>query len=72
MGSRDATRRAFAVCLISDRDQWMDMIANRNRTSHTYNQATADQITSAVIEHYHPLFLQLADRLTQLKDNQIP
>ncbi len=68
MGSRDATRQAFAVGLISQGDQWMDMIANRNRTSHTYNKATADAIVSAVLERYFPLFEQLEKRLEQLRD----
>lgn len=68
MGSRDATRQAYSVGLITEGEQWMDMIANRNRTSHTYNKATAEAIVSAVIERYHPLFVALADRLEQLRD----
>ena len=67
-GSRDATRRAFSVGLISEGEQWMDMIANRNRTSHTYNKATAVLISEAVIEHYQPLFVELANRLEALRD----
>lgn len=70
LGSRDATRQAFAIGLISEGEQWMDMIANRNRTSHTYNQVTADAIVSAVLERYHPLFKALESRLQQLKDAQ--
>lgn len=66
-GSRDATRGAFSVGLIADGEQWMDMIANRNRTSHTYNMATAIKIANAVTEHYHPLFCKLADRLEALR-----
>lgn len=68
MGSRDATRRAFAVGLITDGEQWMDMIANRNRTSHTYNESTARQIAEAITERYHVLFCQLAERLESLRD----
>lgn len=68
MGSRDATRRAFALGLINDGEVWMDMIINRNRTSHTYNKATANQISQAVTERYYPLFRQLAERLEQLRD----
>jgi len=67
-GSRDATRGAFSVGLITDGEQWMDMIANRNRTSHTYNKATAIEIADAVTEYYHPLFCKLADRLEALRD----
>ncbi len=68
MGSRDATRQAFNVGLITDGAQWMDMIANRNRTSHTYNKETAEAIVTAVLERYHPLFCQLEQRLSQLRN----
>lgn len=68
MGSRDATRRAYTLGLITDGAEWMDMIVNRNRTSHTYNKATASQISQAVTERYYPLFCQLAERLEQLRD----
>ena len=37
-GSRDAIQLAFKRGLISDGDAWMEMIKDRNRTSHTYNQ----------------------------------
>ena len=36
--SRDATRQAFQTNLIEDGDGWMEMIAKRNLTSHTYNK----------------------------------
>ena len=68
LGSRDATRKAFSVGLITEGEQWMDMIASRNRTSHTYNKETAQQIVNAVLKHYYPLFKQLEQRLTQLKE----
>lgn len=70
MGSRDASRKAFAVGLVSDGEQWMDMIANRNRTSHTYNKVVAQQIAEAITERYTPLFCQLAERLLALQDNE--
>ena len=70
MGSRDATRQAFKVDLISDGELWVDMIVSRNRTSHTYNQATADQISSAVLEQYYPLFCQLAEKLRSLRETE--
>ena len=41
-GSRDATREAFALQLIENGELWMDMIRSRNKTSHTYNEETAD------------------------------
>ncbi|WP_221793165.1 nucleotidyltransferase substrate binding protein [Oceanobacter mangrovi] len=68
-GSRDATRKAFEVGLIADGSVWMDMIASRNRSSHTYNQATANAILAAITGSYQPCFQQLADKLNELKDD---
>ena len=68
MGSRDATRKAFSVGLISSGDVWMDMIASRNRSSHTYNKETARQIVNAVLTEYQPLFVALAAKLASLQE----
>ncbi len=70
MGSRDATRKAFSVGIIEQGDVWMDMIASRNRSSHTYNKETAEQIVEAIIEHYYKQFVALASRLEVLKVEQ--
>ncbi len=69
-GSRDATRKAFELGLIGEGAVWMDMIASRNRTSHTYNQATADAIASAITQQYQPQFLALADKLQALQEQE--
>lgn len=55
-GSKDATKEAFAAGLIFDGEVWMDMIASRNKTSHTYNETTADAIFMKVIQTYYPCF----------------
>ena len=68
-GSRDATRKAFSVGLINEGAIWMDMIASRNRTSHTYNKATADAIVEAVLKQYYQQFCQLNLRLQAIKDD---
>jgi nucleotidyltransferase substrate binding protein (TIGR01987 family) len=65
-GSRDATREAFKLELIQDGETWMDMINDRNRTSHTYNQATADQIANNITQRFFPLFLDLRDTMEKL------
>jgi nucleotidyltransferase substrate binding protein (TIGR01987 family) len=66
-GSRDATREAFRMGLVSDGDTWMEMIKSRNQTSHTYNQSVADDIADKIIRLYSPLFLQLQKTLEGLK-----
>jgi nucleotidyltransferase substrate binding protein (TIGR01987 family) len=58
-GSKDATREAFKVALITDGEQWMAMIQSRNISSHTYDERTADQLASVIIKQYFPLFVSL-------------
>ena len=71
-GSRDAIRKSFALGLIEDGENWMDMLTSRNKTSHTYNQETADEICLAVVEVYFPLFVQLKEKLGSIDYVQSP
>lgn len=68
MGSRDATREAFARGVIADGEGWMQMIKSRNLTSHTYNRDVADEIAGLVVSRYYQLFLDLEERLEGLSD----
>lgn len=65
-GSRDAVREAFNKGLIGDGDGWMNMIRSRNQTSHTYNQAVADEIADAIVQIYAPLFHSFLARMAAL------
>lgn len=62
-GSRDAIREAFANGLIDEGEQWMQMLKDRNRTSHTYNEETAREILKNILALYHPLFAGLLERM---------
>ncbi len=66
-GSRDAIRKAFQLNLIDDGENWMDMLISRNRTSHTYNKETADEICRAVKNVYYSLFQKFDKKMRQLK-----
>jgi nucleotidyltransferase substrate binding protein (TIGR01987 family) len=57
-GSRDAIRKAFTSKLINDGEGWMDMLQSRNKTSHTYNEETAEEITNAVLTRHNTLLKQ--------------
>jgi nucleotidyltransferase substrate binding protein (TIGR01987 family) len=41
---REALRTALRLGWIGDDPLWLDMLDSRNRTSHTYNEATAEAI----------------------------
>lgn len=55
-GSRDAVRESFNKGLITNGEGWMEMIKSRNQTSHTYNQAIANEITEQIVNVYAALF----------------
>ncbi len=67
-GSRDASREAFKNGLIQDGEVWMEMIQSRNRTSHTYNQEIAQQISQRVIEFYYPAFELFVKKMEEIKE----
>ena len=58
-GSRDAFKLANERGLIRDGKEWMKMIENRQRTSHTYNQETADDIAELILNIYVSKFNEL-------------
>ncbi|WP_448530543.1 nucleotidyltransferase substrate binding protein [Raineya sp.] len=65
-GSKDATREAFAAGLIINGEVWMDMIISRNKTSHTYNEDTAEEIFFRIVQQYYPEFLQFKKRMEEI------
>ncbi len=68
-GSRDAIRKAFQLGIIEDGEVWMDMIKSRNRTSHTYNEETAKEISKTVVSMYYNAFQKMNDQLDIFKND---
>ncbi len=70
-GSRDASREAFQLNLISDGSVWMDMIGSRNKTTHTYNEETADEIYYRILDDYYPAFLDFQKNMDTRRSRNI-
>lgn len=70
-GSRDTTREAFHIELIKDGDIWMDMISSRNKTSHTYNEETANEIFTKIINKYYPAFGEFQKGMQALAEDKL-
>lgn len=62
-GSKDATREAFNLGLISNGENWMEMIESRNQSSHTYNIEVADEIVKKIISDYIQRFKEFEDTM---------
>jgi nucleotidyltransferase substrate binding protein (TIGR01987 family) len=64
-GFVNATRAAFAAGLIENGDAWMEMIKDRNLTTHTYDVRTANKISSAILSSYGEEFGKLQQRFAK-------
>jgi nucleotidyltransferase substrate binding protein (TIGR01987 family) len=65
-GSRDAIQLAFKRGLIADGETWMEMLKDRNRTSHTYNRKTADEIAENILNRYYPVYIELKNTFEKM------
>jgi nucleotidyltransferase substrate binding protein (TIGR01987 family) len=70
IGSKDVSRAAFKNGLIEQGEYWMEMIAARNLTSHTYNPEVAQEIVRNIQEKFYPEFDLMAKKFTVLHVQQ--
>ena len=66
VGSKDSTRQAFKSNLISDGETWMEMRRVRNLTSHTYDEALAEETFGSIIKSFFPAFEKFTIKFTKL------
>lgn len=64
LSPRDCLRTAFRLSLVEDDPAWMAMIEDRNRTTHTYDEASARAIYTALTGHAR-LLAALLNRLRE-------
>ncbi|MBN2819497.1 MAG: nucleotidyltransferase substrate binding protein, partial [Bacteroidales bacterium] len=55
----------FKINLIADGEAWMDMLQSRNRTSHSYDEDTAEEIIQAILTRYVSRFDDLLKSLSE-------
>jgi nucleotidyltransferase substrate binding protein (TIGR01987 family) len=65
-GSKDATRLAFNRGLINEGESWMNMIKDRNLSSHAYDEEISEQIFSRIVNTYFTLFRQFEIKMNGL------
>ncbi len=60
---KEVMRKAFAAGIVDDGSSWIDLLNDRNRTSHLYDSATAAEIFASIKSVYLPMFESLLARL---------
>lgn len=51
---RETVKQAFQIGLIDNGHAWMDALADRNLTTHTYNEELANKMTEEILNIYLP------------------
>jgi nucleotidyltransferase substrate binding protein (TIGR01987 family) len=65
---RDSVRTAFQLGLIREHPDWFRMLEDRNLTSHTYNEATAETIYSHLPTYLRLIRQTHAEMTLRVKD----
>ena len=58
---RAVLKEAYAAGYIKDEKGWNDIITSRNLTSHVYDEETAIDVASKIVQEYLPTLHTLAD-----------
>lgn len=50
---KQTIKEAFGIGILKNGQVWLDMLNDRNRTSHTYNQLDANEIYENIVNIYY-------------------
>ena len=59
-------KEAFKIGLLEDGEIWLDMLDDRNLTSHTYDEETAKEIYRNIISKYEEQFIKLENKIEEV------
>jgi len=67
---REALKIALSIGIINqeDEDTWLQMLKDRNSTSHLYNEKTANEICERTLRNYLALFRATREKLLNIKN----
>lgn len=63
---RSVIKEAYKQKLIKDGEVWLDILEDRNLTSHAYDENTANRIKDNIINKYIDKFEEFIDRIKEL------
>lgn len=65
---KSSVREAFKIGIIENVNTWIEMLDDRNLTSHTYNQLIADEIYERIVNQYYK---ELKNNFEFLKNKEV-
>ena len=63
---RTIFKKAYVNNLISDDKVWINLLEDRNSTSHIYNENLADEVADRIVKYYVDAIGELVDNLKKL------
>lgn len=64
-GAHDAIRKMVELEIIEDKE-WIGMIEDHNRTSHTYNSNIVEEIYTHIVNIYYPLLVKFESKIIKI------
>lgn len=68
LSPRNAIKKAFETGLIEEGNDWMDLLIDRNLTTHTYDEQKVAELEKLIKERYFPLFNSLKLKFDSLAE----
>jgi nucleotidyltransferase substrate binding protein (TIGR01987 family) len=65
---RSALKKAFEIGLIEHGHSWMDLLSDRNLTSHTYDEQKATELEMLIHQKYFPILQALHTKFKEKID----
>jgi nucleotidyltransferase substrate binding protein (TIGR01987 family) len=65
---RNAFKKAFEIGLIENGQSWMELMLDRNLTSHAYDEEKASEVEKLIHQKYYPLLFNLKTTLNKLSN----
>lgn len=67
---RSVIKEAYKINLIEDGEKWLDMLDDRNLTSHTYDENTAKEIYRNIITDYYNVLFKFKEKMISVIKNE--
>lgn len=67
---RSVIKECFQIGLIENAEQWLDMLDDRNLTSHTYDEEIAKEIYRNIITKYYNILTNTRNKIKRVVENE--
>ncbi len=67
---RSTIKEAYKVGLIQDGEKWLDMLDDRNLTSHTYDETVAKEIYRNILINHYDILKKLEEKMKSVIEDE--